>query len=217
MSKLSRLGSIVERALVGTEKLSPELQKYVDTYTHSSGRAKELSLPRSTLLSMAIGPQGAADVLKSRYIRGGLLGPGGILLGEMAPSQEYLDLARDVLTNKSVAGGGSKAMRAAKLLVKTPMEALNPIMLAGLPAYDLSQHFKHKARGEDTESTLGNILGSNLGFFVGGPFGLAGGLGASYLGGKLGDSIEELTQGNLTKESKLTGLAVECLIDSKRL
>jgi len=222
MTRLRSVANAIERALVGTERLTPETQEFVSKYVHSSGRAKNIQGRKSKLLNFAIGPQGAANILKARYEQGGILGPGGIILGEMAPSQEYIELLRSVLKS----GGGdildpatgkliSRKRAVAKAIAKTPLEALNPALLLGFPAYDISNSLKAKP-GDENYGTkgIGTALGTGLGFVVGAPLGILGALGTSHLAGSAGGALGELisskdipTELKKQVDSSNTGLA----------
>jgi hypothetical protein len=220
MSKLKSIGGAIERALVGSESLSPELKEFTEKYVHSTGRAKHLPGRKSKILNFAIGPEGAANILKSRYAQGGIFGPGGLILGEMAPSQEYLNLIRNIRKSSDGLildpGTGrliSKKRAVAKAIGKTPLEALNPAFLLGFPAYDLYSSFKAEPGDYNYGAKgVGAALGSGLGFILGAPLGLVGGIGISHLGsslgGRLGSSLSktpvEQTQGTTenTMDSK---------------
>ena len=197
MSRLKSIANSLERALVGTEKISPETEEFIRKYVHSTGRAKSLPSRKSKLLNFAIGPSGASNILKARYMQGGILGPGGVILGEMAPSQEYIDLIRGIVRSR---GGGvldpatgrvvSRRRATAKAIARTPLEALNPALLLGFPAYDISNSLKAKP-GEENYGTkgMGSALGSGLGFIVGAPLGIVGALGVSHLGSSAGGTL----------------------------
>jgi hypothetical protein len=203
MSKIKSIGGAIERALVGSESLSPELKQFTEKYIYSTGRAKHLPGRKSKILNFAIGPEGAANILKARYAQGGIFGPGGLILGEMAPSQEYLDLIRNIGKSSDGLildpGTGrliSKKRAVAKAIGKTPLEALNPAFLLGFPAYDVYSSLNAKP-GDDNYGAkgVGTALGSGLGFILGAPLGLVGGLGISHigssLGGRLGNSLSK--------------------------
>lgn len=198
MSKLKSIGGAIERALVGSESLSPELKEFTEKYVHSTGRAKHLPSRKSKLLNFAIGPEGAANILKARYTQGGVLGPGGLILGELAPSEEYLRLLSSIKNSKGtsvidpVTGKIiSKNKAVLKALGKTPLEALNPAFLLGFPAYDIHQSLTTAKPGDENYGArgVGSALGSGIGFILGAPLGLVGGLGLSHLGTEVGKRI----------------------------
>jgi hypothetical protein len=203
MSKLKSIGGAIERALVGSESLSPELKEFTEKYVHSTGRAKHLPSRKSKLLNFAIGPEGAANILKARYTQGGVLGPGGIILGELAPSQEYIDLLKRISKasgNKIIDPATGKEITrrrgALKAIAKTPLEALNPAFLLGFPAYDTYSALKAKPGDENYGARgVGGALGSGLGFILGAPLGLVGGIGLSHIGHSLGESAGDLFSG----------------------
>lgn len=199
MSRLSRMGSVVERALVGTEKLAPEVEQATRNLVSSSGRINHDVLGNRKLLGdLLIGKKGTTDALKARYRQGGIIGPGGLVMGEFAVDPRYKELVNafraapkganvvDPYTGKLV----SKRTAVRMLATKGLGQGLNPLFLLGFPVMDISSAISTP----DSDPHGGNsgilgALGGGLGFAVGGPLGLVGGLGASHVGQSIGRSI----------------------------
>lgn len=202
MSRLSRIGSAVERALVGSERLSPEIEAATRQYVTSAGRINEQALGKRKLLGdLLIGKKGTLGALKARYRQGGVIGPGGLVMGELAIDPKYKDLVRafreaprgtsvvDPYTGKLV----SKGKAARMLATKGIGQGINPMFLLGFPALDVASAISTPDSDihGGTSGILG-ALGGGLGFAVAGPLGLVGGLGASHIGQSLGQSVGSL-------------------------
>lgn len=199
MSLRSNILSKLNRLLVGTEKLAPEVESAVRSLVSKSGRINEKALANrrfgGTLL---VGQKGAADAIKARYAQGGLMGPGGVLLGELAVDPRYKKLLQEVKASKGAKElvdpytGKliSRRKGVAKAVGKGVTESINPAFLLGFPAveaYDAMNNPDYTDEGG--YSGILGALGSGAGFMAGGPLGLVGGMGASMLGHSLGSSI----------------------------
>ena len=201
MSK-ARLSRLLTRALVGTEKLAPELEKATRKFVSHSGYMNEKALGSRRLLGdILIGKKGAGNVIKARYAQGGMLGPGGLVMGELAVDPRYKELLKRV---KSSSKGkmildpysGKKITRgaAAKRLVGSGiMEGINPLFADGFPLLDVYGASKKDDTDPDGGMTgiLGS-LGSGLGFAAAGPLGLVGGMAVGSVGENVGRSIGRL-------------------------
>lgn len=198
MSKAKVL-SAVSKALVGAEKLAPEVEVAARKLVSDTGRINQEALGKRRLLGdLLIGKKGTAQALKARYQQGGLLGHGGLIMGEFALDPRYKELVK----NYRKAGKGSsildpysgqKLTRAGatkKLVTKGLGESINPMFLLGFPAMDVATAIN--TPDSDEHGGMSGILGAlagGAGFAVGGPMGLVGGIGASMLGENIGKSV----------------------------
>jgi hypothetical protein len=198
MSKAKVL-SAVSKALVGTEKLAPEVEAAARKYVSETGRINHEALGKRRLLGdLLIGKKGTTEALKARYRQGGIVGPGGLIMGEFAMDPRY----KKLVTNYRQAAKGSPVLdpysgqeltRAAatkKLVTKGVGQSVNPLFLLGFPAMDVSTAIN--TADSDEHGGMSGILGAlagGAGFAIGGPMGLVGGIGASMLGESLGKSV----------------------------
>jgi len=199
MRNLSPLLGKLEKALVGAERLAPEVQKSIRKYVTPSGRMIESSLKnRAKGLNLLLGQKGGLDVVKSRFRQGGVLGPGGLFLGDLAIDPHYKQLLTnlrnskgfnyvlDPKTGKSI----SKRKALAKVVGGGIVESINPVFGLGFPILDAKAAMDSPAYEEGGGySGLLGALGSGVGFAAGGPLGLLGGMAVGELGGGLGRSI----------------------------
>lgn len=196
---VSKLTDIAAKALVGTEKLAPETLAATRKLVTESGRIRDGALGKRKMLgNLLIGKRGAGDAIKARYTQGGVIGPGGLILGELAFDPRYRELIRGI---KASRGGQSvvnpytgeavsraKAVRTA--LGKGATESINPLFLLAFPAMEISE----AARLDEADPLGGTsgmlrALGGAAGFAAAGPLGLLGGMTASSLGSRLGESV----------------------------
>jgi len=208
MSKAKVL-SAVSKALVGAEKLAPEVEVAARKLVSDTGRINQEALGKRRLLGdLLIGKKGASQALKARYQQGGLLGQGGLLMGEFALDPRYKELVknyRQAGTGRSIIDpySGQKLTRSGatrKLVTKGLEESLNPLFLLGFPAMDVATAIN--TPDSDEHGGMSGILGAlagGAGFAIGGPMGLVGGMGASMLGENIGKSV-----GGLFDPSKST-------------
>jgi hypothetical protein len=201
--------SAISKALVGTEKLAPEVEAAARKLVSDTGRINQEALGKRRLLGdLLIGKKGTAQALKARYQQGGLLGHGGLIMGEFALDPRYKQLVknyRQASKGRSVIDpySGQKITRAGatKKLVTTGLgESVNPLFLLGFPAMDVATAIN--TPDSDEHGGMSGILGAlagGAGFAIGGPMGLVGGIGASMLGENIGKSV-----GGLFDPSKST-------------
>lgn len=198
----TRALSAVTKALVGTEKLAPEVESAARKFVSDTGRINHEALGKRRLLGdILIGKKGAADALKARYEQGGIFGPGGLIMGEFAVDPRYKQLVRnyrqsqkgtpvlDPYTGEAL----SRGVATKKLVTKGLGESINPLFLLGFPAMDVASAISTDP--SDEHGGMSGILGAlagGAGFAVGGPLGLVGGLGASMLGGNIGKTVGSL-------------------------
>lgn len=201
MSKSKVLGGL-SKFLVGSEKLSPELLASTRKYVTNTGRINQEALGKRRLLGdILIGKKGTLNALRARYAQGGLVGPGGLIMGELAMDPRYKELLKnytnaqkgskvlDPFTGNQV----SKARATGKVVGRGLVEGLNPLFVLGFPVADI---LSASARPDDDPDggmtgVLG-ALGSGVGFAVGGPLGLLGSLGVGMAGENLGSSLGKL-------------------------
>lgn len=199
VTRLKNLGSAVERALVGTEKLAPEIQKATRELVTDTGRINQEALGKRKLLGdLLIGKKGTMDALKARYRQGGVVGSGGLILGEFAVDPRYKQFIKNFkeapkgakvinpYTGELVTKGKATQMLATKGLG----ESVNPLFLLGFPAMDIAT--AASTPDYDEHGGMSGILGAlagGAGFAVGGPLGLVGGLGTSMLGESIGKGL----------------------------
>lgn len=198
MSKEKAL-SAVTKALVGTEKLAPEVESAARKFVSDTGRINHEALGKRRLLGdLLIGKKGVTEALKARYAQGGILGPGGLVMGEFALDPRYKQLVSnyrqspkgtavlDPYTGEAL----SREVATKKLVTKGLGESINPMFLLGFPAMDVSSAISMDP--SDEHGGMSGILGAlagGAGFAMGGPLGLVGGLGASMLGENIGKSV----------------------------
>lgn len=199
MSISSKVLPRLSRFLVGAEKLAPELEESVRRYVSTSGRISEKALANRRFGgNLLVGQKGALDAIKARYRQGGTLGPGGVVLGELAIDPKYKELVKEVIkakksptiidpyTGKLI----SKKRGVAKALGKGVTESINPAFLLGFPAVEMHDAINNPDyTDEGGYSGLLGALGSGVGFMAGGPLGLVGGMGSSMLGHSLGAAL----------------------------
>lgn len=198
MSK-QKVMNAVTKALVGTEKLAPEVEAAARGLVSESGRINQEALGKRRLLGdLLIGKKGTIEALKARYQQGGILGPGGLIMGEFALDPRYKQLIKNYrqsspgssIVDPYSGGEMTRSMARRKLLTKGVGQSVNPLFLLGFPAMDLSTAIKTDS--SDEHGGMSGILGAlagGAGFAMGGPLGLVGGLGASMIGEGIGKSV----------------------------
>lgn len=192
--KTSGMADIAAKALFGNKALSPEQLEYVGKYVTRHGHSKVTST-RGFLKSLGIGSEHAKDLMKARYMQGGLLGKGGIILGEVAPNDAFIQSARNLRDYlKAAPGTQSNLTKAdAKNLASGGLGlALGGGFMLGYPALEAYHAAKGKSDtyGESRRGAgVGGALGGGLGFLLSGGFGLPVGLLASHIGRKAGEGI----------------------------
>lgn len=198
MSKL-RMADRLAKFLVGTEKLAPEVQASVRKYVSDAGRIDNSALTNRRLMGdILIGQKGSLDAVKARYTQGGVLGPGGLVRGELAIDPKFKELVKnfksskgsDKVLNPYSGELVSKAKATQMLATKGIGQGINPLFLLGFPIADIKSSLdtpSHEQHG-GASGVLG-ALGSGLGFAAAAPLGLVGGIGASMLGEHLGAAI----------------------------
>lgn len=198
MSKI-RLGDKLTKLLVGSEKLTPEVQANVRKYVSDTGRIDTTTLGKRRLMGdILIGKKGAMDAVRARYAQGGVLGPGGLVRGELALDPKYKQLVKNFrsakgskeVLNPYTGEQISKAKAARMLATKGVGQSINPLFLLGFPIADIKTSLdtpSHEQHG-GSSGILG-ALGSGIGFAAAAPLGLVGGIGASMLGETLGSSL----------------------------
>jgi hypothetical protein len=198
MSKI-RLADKLTKLLVGSEKLAPEIQSSVRKYVSETGRIDPSALGKRRLMGdILIGQKGSLDAVKARYAQGGMLGPGGLVRGELALDPKFKELVKNFKASK---GSGkvlnpysgelvSKSKATQMLATKGIGQGINPLFLLGFPISDIKSSLdapSHEQHG-GASGVLG-ALGSGLGFAAAAPLGLVGGIGASMLGEHLGSAV----------------------------
>lgn len=198
MSK-SKVLSAVSKALVGSEKLAPEVEAAARKLVSDTGRINHEALGKRRLLGdLLIGKKGTSQALKARYQQGGIIGPGGLIMGEFALDPRYKQLVKNY---RQAAKGttivdpysGQNLTRAGatkKLVTKGLGQSVNPLFLLGFPAMDVATAIN--TPDSDQHGGMSGILGAlagGAGFAIGGPLGLVGGIGASMLGENIGKSV----------------------------
>ena len=213
MSKAKAL-SAVTKALVGTEKLAPEVESNARKFVSETGRINDGSLGSRRLLGdLLIGKRGVTGALKARYAQGGIFGPGGLVMGEFALDPRYKQLVsnyRQAPTGTAILDpysgqivSRSKATK--KLVTKGLGQSISPMFLLGFPAMDVARAISTDPG--DEHGGMSGILGAlagGAGFAMGGPLGLVGGMGASMLGEHVGTSVGSLFD---PKNSRVSGVS----------
>lgn len=201
MSKAKVL-DVVSKALVGTEKLAPEVESAARKLVSDTGRINQEALGTRRLLGdLLIGKKGVSQALKARYQQGGIIGPGGLILGEFALDPRYKQLVKNYRQGSKGTPvldpySGQQLTRAAatkKLVSRGLGQSINPMFLLGFPAMDVATAIG--TPDSDAHGGMSGILGAlagGAGFAIGGPMGLTGGIGASILGENLGRSVGAL-------------------------
>lgn len=199
MKNLTPLLAKLEKALVGAPRLAPEIRSSVAKYVTPTGRMLEDSLQsRATGLNLLLGQKGGLNVVKSRFRQGGVLGPGGLFLGDLAVDPKYKELLANLRKSKGfptvidpkTGRSISKTQAISKVLGGGLVEGINPAFGLGFPILDAKAALDSPDYEEHGGySGLLGALGSGLGFAAGGPLGLLGGMAAGELGGGLGRSL----------------------------
>ena len=196
---LARVGKAVERALVGTEKLAPEVEQSIRGLVSETGRINPKALGKRKLLGeILIGKKGTMDALKGRYRQGGVLGPGGLVMGELALDPRFKELVRNyrnsgsanTIINPYTGETISRAKAKRMLATKGLGQSINPLFLLGFPLSDMMTSLE--TAEYDPHGGMSGLLGGlggGIGFAVGGPLGLVGGIGSSVLGESLGSTL----------------------------
>jgi hypothetical protein len=197
MSNLGkRLLDSAAKILVGTEKLAPEVAQKIEKVVASSGRINEKALgSRRFGGNLLLGHKGAVGAIKGRYAQGGILGPGGVLLGELALDPRFKSLVKELKASTPgstvldpYTGSAISRRRAlAKTIGKGATESINPAFLVGLPLVEsVSALGQPDYLEEGGMSGVLGSLGNAAGFMATAPLGLVGGIGGSIVGDHLG-------------------------------
>ena len=198
-----RLGTI-EKAMLGdpnihsrlSSKDLAELRKYVA----KSGRMTDAAHKGgSGVRRMLIGGPAAQQVLKSRYAQGGMLGPGGVVFGDLGMRPELRAALSNI--NRRISGGPSASAAPVGADLKTvakrsPGQLLNVGFGLGFPA--MGVHSALTADPNDPEAGargIGSALLGGAGFLAATPYGLGGTILASSLGSSLGSELGSLFSG----------------------
>ena len=207
MIKVSSIGSVLKQLAVG-RKLSPVQQAFVRKHVTEGGYAK--GHKGGTLRKLLVGPEGATNTLKARYLQGGVVGKGGLLRGELSPSPELLATLNRVRSGNALPTyaykpGGSVLPKIspgdyASLAGQGSLYGMNLGFGVGLPgylAYDAATNPMHASK--DRAGLAAEALGSGAGYLLGGPLGLVGAIAASQaLGGAskaVGQSLSSGSKG----------------------
>jgi hypothetical protein len=201
---ISRSLAAAERAAIGDAGLKHTLSKkelaVLRKYVSEAGRVtEEAKQGGSGLRKALIGSTAAPEVVKARYAQGGLLGPGGVLLGDLAmtePLRQSLRRTGSRLRGKAVDPSEATLGQDLKQLAKgLPGQGVNLGFGLGFPiAGALSAQGMDPSLEEGGLSGVGRALGSGLGFLGAAPFGLGGSILGSHFGGDLGSSIGKLLE-----------------------
>jgi hypothetical protein len=192
--KTGGMADIAAKALFGSKSLSPAQLEYINKYVTRHGHSKVTS-NRGFWKGLALGNENAKNLMRARYLQGGLLGKGGIILGEVAPNDAFLQSARNLKEYLKAAPGTPSNMTRQDLknLAGGGVGlALGGGFMLGYPALEAYHAAKGKSDtyGESRRgSGVGGALGGGLGFLLSGGFGLPAGLLASHLGRKAGEGI----------------------------
>lgn len=158
-------------------------------------------------------------MLKQRYRTGGLVGPGGILTGEMGLSPAVKRSWRDVMDPETRDAGAF-----GRLAMYGGMDVGDKLLSYGLPAYSAYELATDeeldptKSRGE----ALGQLGGDVLGWGIGSPFGMIGGgaiaAGTTEAARQLGRKIDppEKTPEQARQEAAWHQRAKQRYLDSLR-
>jgi hypothetical protein len=182
------------KMLVGNKRLTGRQLDYIDNYVTRHGAIKpELKNNRGFFKGILLGNEHVMDINKARYMQGGLLGKGGLIRGELAPSDEYMDSARN-LKNYILSDAGTPSdfgwKDAKNLATGTPMNALNIGFNVGMPTVEAYKAAKGESEeyGDRKGAGAGAALGSGLGFLLTSQMGMPAGMVASYIGKRIGES-----------------------------
>jgi len=208
-----------EKVVLGDAALKYNLSKKeleaLRKYVSEAGRATEESLKGGSGLRKAlIGSTSAADVVKARYRQGGLIGPGGVFLGDLAmsePLRQSLRRTGDRLRGRGVQAGAPTVSKDVKTLATgIPGQALNVGFGLGFPISGvLAAQAMDPSLDEGGLSGVGRALGGGLGYLAAAPFGMGGGILGSHLAGEVGASIGNLFD---SKQKKDTNVAMDAAV-----
>jgi len=195
------LGS-AERALLGDATLKYNLSRkelaQLRKYVSEAGRATDASTKGGSGIRRAlVGSTAAPDIIKARYRQGGLIGPGGVFLGDLAMSEalrQSLKRTGARLSGRAVQERAPSIGRDLRTMAAgIPSQGLNLGFGLGFPvSAALAAQSMDPRQDDGGLSGVGRALGSGLGYLGAAPFGIGGGMLGSHLAGELGASIGNL-------------------------
>jgi hypothetical protein len=192
--KSGALSDIASRALFGAKNLSAAELENIGKYVTRSGHVRANS-QRGLLKSTLLGNENAMNILKSRYRQGGLIGKGGIVLGEIAPSDDFINSAKKLKRYLGSAPGTAHDMTRSDISnlafggLGTGLGVGFTLGYPLLDAYDIARG-RNPEYGEGKRgSGVVGALGSGAGFLLSSGFGLPAGILASSVGKHIGERV----------------------------
>jgi hypothetical protein len=198
MYKQSNMIDLAAKALSGSKNLSRAQSSLIKKYITEYGAVNpNLVSNRGFFKNLLLGSEHAPQITKARYLKGGVIGKGGLILGELAPSDEYIDSAikfKDYLIDPAKSGKKFTSSDAKTLISGTPGNLLNVGFNVGLPIMEAREAYKGESEeyGDRVGEGTGAALGSGLGFLLANNYGLPLGMASSYVGKRIGSSIGKL-------------------------
>lgn len=150
----------------------------------AKGRGGALKRTGVALKDALIG-EAPLKVLKQRYDKGGVIGRGGLLTGDMALDPDFIRAAKKFKENPSMSTGASAAMQGG-------MDIGNKALSYGMPGYAVYQAATSEpAKGESKWEQMATPIGDTVGWGLGGPFGFGGGM---LIAGQVTDGFKNVAR-----------------------
>jgi hypothetical protein len=184
--------NVISKALFGNKNLTPDQVADISNYVTRHGYSKVKS-SRGMLKSLLLGNEYAIPLAKARFAQGGILGKGGLILGDLAPDDKFIAGARKIRKYLNSAPNTPHDITSEDLknVAKgLPGLALGAGFSVGFPLLDASRAISGESEyGENKGSGVGAALGSGLGFALSSGFGLPAGMLASTIGSRVGAGL----------------------------
>ena len=184
--------NVISKALFGNKNLTADQLDNVSKYVTRHGYSK-VKRSRGMLKSVLLGNEHAIPLAKARFAQGGLLGKGGLILGDIAPDDKFISGARKIRKYLSSSPNTPHDITAEDLknVAKgIPGLALGAGFTLGFPLMDAGRALSGESEyGENKGRGVGAALGSGLGFALSSGFGLPAGMLASTLGSRIGAGL----------------------------
>lgn len=203
----SGFSKVISKALFGNKNLLPSQLEAVSKVVTPHGYSK-LTSNRGFLKSLALGNEHALDIAKARYMQGGILGKGGLILGDIAPSEDFVNSYSKVKKYLKASPGTPHDLTLAdakNIATGAPGLALGSVFTLGFPLMDVNSALKGESEyGENRGAGVGSALGSGLAFALTGGFGLPASMLASKALGSAGAGVGSLFDKGYSEPRELT-------------
>ena len=201
------LSKVISKALFGNKNLLPSELAAISRVVTPQGYSK-LKSNRGFLKTLAIGNEHAMDIAKARYMQGGLLGKGGLILGDIAPNEDFINSYTKIKNYLKASPGTPHdlSLRDAKnIATGAPGLALGSVFTLGFPLMEANSALRGESEyGDKKGAGVGSALGSGLAFALTGGFGLPAGLLASKALSSAGARVGSLFDREYSEPRDLT-------------